>query len=405
MIFCEKIFYNEYGDTMAFLMISSGNSYIDAVLLKEGEVWQIDKYTLGLEDSNEVRKKNAQKMKQFEAEHPFSGRGAVRLFQSIEGEEVKEWMVLYHKHAVVFPTLIKNPQFMAFMVKRSREFFAPYDYSVLTYRPKEVARHMGHYCHNLKIADEKETGEKKGRRYYKFLREVIFQYTQYCKYYSDSSIDDIYASLKAKQDAKKKGPQKVAKTLPKKVTYIPTPETRIVPTFEPIEWLDPDQSLYDEMDREEIEPSPLTLFLGAPDFERYYGDIFSQDFLFLFGNSKEERSEYEKWYAILEEAFPGHICIPQIGKGAKYAQNFDMAKIVIFLVEESEKAVEKAMVEALMNQAKVVIIAKRDSLVAYYQKKFPKAVVLKEDEEFTSKFADFMIDAYNEERGKKYPKK
>ena len=50
---------------VAYVGISSGNSSVDIIKLKEGDVWEVDKYTMQFEDSQDLRKHNKKAMEEF----------------------------------------------------------------------------------------------------------------------------------------------------------------------------------------------------------------------------------------------------------------------------------------------------------------------------------------------------
>lgn len=392
------------GDSMAFLCIASGRSSTDVVKLKEGEVWEIDQYTMRLEDSSVVRDKNAKLLAQFQKMYPHSGTGAVRLFKpshKVEGSW-SEWIVLYKKHYIAFQKILTNQMFMQYYARTSQRYFSPYDRKQISYYPRYLKTHMGRYCKELKRRDKEKTGKNGGPLYYGFIRETIYQYMQYCNSISplSPSIDTLYE--KHLQQEKEK--HRVI------TPSNPTP-VFVTPTDNEYE-IDPDILKWDEIDRTEPRFSMLTSFLCNPEFDRQYGGIFKDSYLFLLGNPPQdmiEKEEYQRWYQYCEEGFDGTVVCPTLSKNTGWVREFEKASIVFFYVREASQTLEKTIALALANRSEVVILLYNPELYANYQKKYKEASIFLlnsflSNDEVIDGVDEFMIAAYNRERDKKYTK-
>ncbi len=389
---------------MAFLCFALGNSNMDLVKIKEGQEWEIDKYTTKFENSMEIRKKHSKEYDAFCQQ--YSSPGSVRFFREKE-DEIKEWRVLYRKHLVAFSKIVENPSFMGEFVRRKPNFFSEYDRRVILYYRKQMGSHMRKYCRDKKKTDEKLFGMKQGGpRYFEFVREVIFHYSLYLSSHPKApTIEEIYRQEEMKKRALKK--PRATYRPPTIETAYPTALYHLAPQLDSsLGDIDPDILLYDQMDRVEVEPDSLDLFLGSPNFETRYAEVLENQNFFLLGDrasSKEKEEEYRHWYQICEDSFTGKVIAPIIGVHASQISQFESANHCLFLLWEKNREVEKQIAIALYNHADVALIIYQKELVSYYQKKFPKAtIIFGEEKERKEGFNDFMIALYNQEYGKKY---
>ncbi len=391
---------------VAYVGISSGNSSVDIIKLKEGDVWEVDKYTMQFEDSQDLRKHNKKAMEEFKRKYPQSGIGAVRLFKSArkDSKTLKEWVVFYKKHLMAFPKIIQNPTFMAEVVRYSSSYFAPFDKRILLHEPKKVKRHMGSYCMRLKKND-KSLGIQKGYgpKYLTFVREMIYQYGEFLKRHPEQeTIDQIYENM---QSTKKS--YRLMHSQPEVVTF--EPDTKSV-IEHPIE-IDPDYEIFDERTSVELEEDRLREFVMHPHFSRHYEELLDQYHLFLIGNRMEDVEDenfYREMLQLLEDTFYGNICCPNLFYHSADMANFNQANIVICYVHTPDRELEKQIMTALTNKANVAIFLKNLKLQNLYEKKFPEAKIIPVGEEYAAtsldQFSDFMISIYNQEKGKKYYK-
>lgn len=177
---------------MAYLCISKNRSSSDVILLQEGEVFEIDKYTTKFLDSEALRKRNKKQTKEYNETYPEGKRGGIRLFVPT-GDELIEYPVLYKKHVIAFREIIKNYQFMAHYseIKRNQEYYAykertgnnrgNHETDLLTRIMKQKnPTSVSEYIRYLKWLDENNCKVKGGgRRYYEFIRGIIHNYNKY----------------------------------------------------------------------------------------------------------------------------------------------------------------------------------------------------------------------------------
>ncbi len=384
---------------MAILCFANGNSQAEFVKIKEGQEWEIDKYTTQFEDSSDIRNKNKALYQEFQQRYPDKACG-VHFYRETE-EGIKEWKTLYRKHLVAFQKIIENPSFMYYFSRRKKEFFSQYDIRILSYYRKEVASHMKKYCREMKKKDEQEYHMKNGGpRYFAFVREVVFQYSMYLPYHSNEpTIDGFYEAYQSEKKKKQKP------TTSREEVHIP--RTYQVPVFHP--WqdrLDPDTILYDEMDREELEVDSLDAFLSSPHFDKRYAGIMEEKKLALLGNTPEdleEKERYQYWYQACHNGFEGELVAPLLESNKKNLPSLENMNYCLFLLWRREQALERQIAIALQNKASVALICYDTNLVSFYQKKFPSVTFIFGDEKKKKEeFNDFMIDLYNQEYGKKY---
>ncbi len=388
---------------MAFLGISNGKSEREVIKVLSGDVWKIDSYTTNLEDSYEVRTKNFHAFQKFQKLYPTAGRGSVRLFlPSRRSGETKEWLVFYRKHKIAFSRILLNLEFMEDYVEEGSKYFTQSDMRVVDKYPASAHEYMNVFCRKLKEKDRIISGcEDGGPLYYGFMRDILYRYLKYSKKNPNvPSIEQLYTEYYREKNNQL--------SLSSDCDRTTTPSISMVSYKREA---DPDYLLYDEMDRLETRYNKWLEFLGNPHFDRYYGNIFTDSYLFILGTSAqdlEQKEIYRKWWEYAERGFDGTVVCPAVFKNSGFIDKFEVASIVFFCIFESEPEVEKMISLALMNQAEVVIQLYDISLYPKYAKKYPQATILlagvEDEDELLDSTDDFMISCYNRENEKRYKK-
>ena len=103
------------GDTMAFLCISLNNSSVNVVHILDGELLDIDKYTGGYNNANEILREFPEKVKELNNRFNLDRDESdikVRIFLSND----KEQFVMYKRHIVAFKYLMRKRKFLRYAV-------------------------------------------------------------------------------------------------------------------------------------------------------------------------------------------------------------------------------------------------------------------------------------------------
>ncbi len=370
------------GDYMAFLTISSDSSGIEGVKLMEGEVWQIDRYTISFRDSFEIRRKNERLFQAFQKRYPQSGDGNVSLLVP-NRKEYKKWTVLYEKHFIAFKKILNDENFL--------------DY----YDSLEQSKHFVQSSRSV-YQFLKETQPRDGNKlYFEVMRDMIWNYMQYVKTHPKAkSIDQLNQEAFREENSRPSflvSPTRVQQ------------ERRILSTKH--HEVDPDIEIYDQMDRVEGRYNILDGFLGNPHFDRHYQNVFTDGYFFLLGTTIEsllQKEIYQQWYQYAENGFEGTVVCPALYKNSSSLTELEKASIAMFCIFEEELEVEKLIALTLANQAEVIIELYDFQLYPRYSKKFPKAIIVIpgiQDENTVLDLTDaFMIDCYNHANNKRYEK-
>ncbi len=383
---------------MAVLSISNGKNEIESVKILSGEVWKIDKYTTEFEDSYEIRQLNQMKFEKFQLLYPNAGRGSVRLFLPPKWRgESRIWTVFYKKHKVAFSKVLCDEDFMRYYARYGSRYLTFHEKNAIENYPKQLEYCMETFCHSLLMKDEKARDCKGGGPlYFGFMRDILYRYLIYSRKNSNAkTIDQLYAEYYREIESLTGNNEQII----------------VSAGLQGNVERDPDDVLYDVMDSVENRYSKLQGFLSNPNFERYYGSIFNDGYLFILGNSIQEYEQkeiYKKWYAYGEQGFDGIVVCPTVSKNSGYIDRFQMANIVFFCVFRSDLEVEKMISLAIINQAEVVIQLYDESLYPRYSKKYPQAIILlsnlMDEDTLLDETDDFMINCYNKARGKRYQK-
>lgn len=385
------------GGSMAILGITTGKSNQEIVKILEGEVWTIDKYTMALVDSYELRSLNSSSFSKFQSLYPYAKNGSVRLF--LNGKD-KELFVFYKKHRQAFERILLDHEFIEYYAEIGSNFFSRKDIDIIEHYPHRISVYMKLFCQELMDKDLKQNGQSNGGAlYYGFMRDILYKYLNYSRRNkSAKTIDQLCAEYFSEQRSIQG-------------FGLDMPPSNNVPFIESVKEIDPDDEMFYSMDTVEPRYDKLKGFLGNPNFDRYYGDIFKDGYLFILGNKIEDywqQEIYQKWYEYGERGFDGTVICPAIFKNSGYVDRFDVASIIFFCVFNTDPEVEKMISLALLNQSEVIIHLYDSTLYPKYAKKYPKATILLEgiqDEDSLLDATDeFMISCYNREKEKRYQK-
>lgn len=391
---------------MATLAISSGKYGSEYVTIKEEDVWKIDKYTMSLEDSNEVRDMNLPLFQQFQRLYPNAGRGSVRLFlPSVRANDRSEWLVFYKKHKLVLPQILSDIDFMEYYIDGGTKYLKTRDICSISELPDRLGYYMISFCENLKYRDNRNYGiTDGGPLYYGFMRDILYRYNSYSNRHREvKSIDQLYAEYYKNIYAEPNFLMGSRKLGSPSITETATPSLDSYKSDEP------DSEIYYAMDNYVPRYSELQGFLSSPNFDRYYGNIFEDSYLFILGSTIEnydQKEIYKQWYEYGKNGFDGTVVCPALSKNVADISQFDKSSITFFCIFQESAEVEKNICRSLLNGTEVIIFLYDETLYIRYAKKYPQATILLprtvDPDQLLDSADSFMIHCYSSARGKRY---
>lgn len=176
------------GDTMAFLCISLNSSSVDTIHLMDGELHDIDKYTIECSGAKEILNNFPDKIEELKNIYNLEGDTSsirVRIFLPND----KEQIVLYSRHLIVFKIIIKDRKFLQYVVNYEPNLFDKEIKKIVLndQLPDEyIAKSISSYISELSDDD-----------YLDMLRKICNEYINYIEDEPDEQLptmDEIYAS-------------------------------------------------------------------------------------------------------------------------------------------------------------------------------------------------------------------
>lgn len=390
---------------MAILTISNGKYGNEYIVIKKGEVWQIDKYTMEFEDSAAIRMENQSLFQNFQSRYPHANRGSIRLFLTRDTEERTEWLVFYKKHKTVFPKILDDSNFMDYYFDGGSKYLTSRDISSVDDFPDRLGYYMISICDALKRKDQESGYAEGGPLYYGFMRDILYRYIDYSsKHKKVKTIDQLYSEYY-------KNISEEPNFFSDEHSSFPTPSVAYEDALREIRGddIDPDIAIYDAMDNLVSICTPLQEFLSNPHFERHYGNLLEDSYLFILGNSiknHEQQEIYEKWYQYGKDGFDGTIVCPQLSINAGCINEFEKSNITFFCIFEEDTEIEKMISLALLNKSEVILYLYDASLYPRYTKKYPQTMIVLprtvDSDKLTEQVDSFMISCYNRMKEKRY---
>jgi len=171
------------GDNMAFLCISLNNSSVDTVHLIDGELIDIDKYTVTHKSAKEIIDEFPNKIDELNEIYNLDNIDSdikVRIFLPND----KEQFVMYKKHLVAFKMIIRDREFLRYVA----------DNNVFNNkRIKDLIKDDETSDQELFYALRNYLAEMDENDFYLIVRKIIEEYLIYFEEYEDvPSIDEIY---------------------------------------------------------------------------------------------------------------------------------------------------------------------------------------------------------------------
>lgn len=170
------------GDSMAFLCISLNNSSVDNIHLIDGELIDIDKYTIKFDTSKALLKEYPDKIEEFKHIYNLDNETydiKVRIFLAND----KEQFVMYRKHLVAFKALIKNRSFLRYAIMYENTLFSKWEREFINDENVSDIE-----CYN---ALKKFIINMDEDSYYALIRRLCDQYNNFIEDYSKQDYPTI----------------------------------------------------------------------------------------------------------------------------------------------------------------------------------------------------------------------
>lgn len=411
---------------MEYLCFSNGRKQDECVRIFEGEAYEIDRLTSKYMDSDAIRKKYAREFGEFQRTYPNGGKGSVRIYGSSVTNE-NGWRVLYQKHIVAFKQIIQNERFLRFMAERElkvkRENRIIYDTYVLNgiaHYHKEKVR-INQFITTIKREDRKQYGVTGGaRRYYRFIRDLLNKYDEYCKYNANAlTVDQIWkqhleklqnVSVQRKpimNNPKVKGePIEDEETIAENLPGF-EPDVKVDPKVEQGDDYEPD---YEHLGEQPVYREPLYEFFQNDHFERCFAKTFSENEMMVLGDFSitHDPKNMSPWAGIANTCFNGNVKAVDL-EHFSYAdfQTFNISVFITLIGEADTSRLQTMVISALENKAQVILISDDKALLNTYSKKFKSIVPIYNDpnDNYAAQkaYVDFFVEQYQNANG--YSKK
>lgn len=350
---------------MAFLCISLNNSSVNAVHILDGELKEIDKYTVNHSNAKSILKEFPEKIQELRNRYNLEKTDSnirVRIFLNND----KEQFVMYKKHIVVFKSLLKNIEFLKYAVTYDSTLFSKYEREVISNDDSKIEDIISCIKKYLLNIDEDE--------YYQIVRKLCNQYINYIEDSEEENyptIDEIYMNYIEKA--------KTASAVPEQTIEI----------------------------KKDKEPNPFAVF-EHPNFFKTYGKALNkQKPIFILGGklTQESKTEYKELIENTRKCFSNPIYNPF---NANVSASFDNDMINIYLNsllvivngnEYNENLASKIELASNMNIT-ILILVNDDNMKEVFSNKFglKETIIIKSYlyDSYKSKkeFSDIMVGLY-----------
>ena len=359
---------------MEYLCFANGRKKDECIKIYEGQSFMIDRLTTNYTDSDAIRKKFAKEFSEFQRTYPNGSKGSVRIYgDSVKGEN--GWRVLYQKHKIAFNYIIQDKSFLRWVAegdlkgyKNQRVIYDTYILNGIVRFNKELTR-INQFIANIKRDDRKEFGVTGGaKRYYKFMRDMLNKYEEYCKLKSNAlTIDQIWRQhcKKTQNTALQQEPIMNEPRVEKEPVEEPS-LYEIIPGFDEV---DPDRIYLGE---ESVERESLYSFFQSDYFDRYYSKTFEEDEMMVLGDFSvsHDPTNISPWAGIANACYNGNVTVVDLEHFSYTdSQFFDSSKIITLIGEADTRILKTMIIRALENKAQVILISDNQELLNTYSKK------------------------------------
>lgn len=350
---------------MAFLCISLNKSSLDTVHLLDGELYDIDKYTVKYDSSKNILKEFPDKIAEFNHIYNLkddSHNIKLRIFLAND----KEQFIMYKKHLVAFKTLIKDIRFLSYAITYESSLFdkSIKDLIVAHASSDEILTKIKEYISKLD-----DVG------YYDLVRKICFQYGNFIEDYQELellNIDEIYKRYlkQLKQSKIKKNHQ--------------SGSIKVQPVN-----------------------NPFAVF-EHPNFSKTYGSALDTTKpIFILGAkiSESTKYEYQELYDNCKKCFRNPIYYPMNAKvstplDTDFARIFREALFIIINGNGINEEIDRKIRYASSKDITVLVLITDDYYADEYYKRYSSSdtVILKKyhfkDDNYKKEFADIAVGLY-----------
>ena len=343
---------------MAFLCISLNNSSVNTIHILDGDLLEIDKYTIKYDSAKDILKEFPEKIEELKNRYNLEDNLSdikLRIFLPND----KEQFVMYKKHFVAFKFLIQQLDFLKYIVENDNTIFKKeFNTKINEDKIDDINESLKEY---LKTLNEEEL--------YILVRKICEQYDNYLEDYGSEnspSIEDIYNNYSTNNIE-----------LPKKT------EKKNSPT-----------------------QNPFAVF-EHPKFFKVYGKaINTEKNVIILGANLEDETIYKELYASCKKCFSNNIYCPLNSDLIKplddeIADMIDDSVIVVAYIKDTDKELIKKINYASSKNITVLVLTNSDELTnaleAYYEKNIDNVIVKKyiyNDYNSLKLFSDIMIGFY-----------
>ena len=352
---------------MAFLCISLNNSSVNVVHIMDGELLDIDKYTIKYNNANEILKEFPEKIDELNNRFNLDSNDSdvrVRIFLPND----KEQFVMYKRHLIAFKYLIKKRDFLRYAIS--------YDSSIFSKKECELINHDGITSAALASKINSIVNNYDEDTLYSVIRKICEQYINYIEDNEDMknpSIEEIYK------------------------TYLSRLKTgKIVKNNKAV-----------NVKKEEKKINPFAVF-EHPNFSKVYGNAINPGKpIFILGDqiTENSKSEYKELYENCKKCFSNPVYCP-LNSDVAGPMNEEFVNIYkdSLLVIIDGNGYNNNLIEkinyAIKNNITTLILVSNDEMNEFYSKYYSKfdIVIIKKYafKDFDSKkqFGDIMAGLY-----------
>ena len=311
---------------MAYLCISLNNSSVNTIHILDGELVDIDKYTIKYNNAKEILKEFPDKVQELNNRFNLDNNLSdikLRIFLAND----KEQFVMYKKHYISFKYLIQQVNFINYIIENDNTIFN-----------KEFKEDVN--AENINIKLKGYIDKLSENELYSLIRKICEQYENYLEDYSSSknlSFDDIASKYS---------------TLVKSNTI----EQKRV-----------------ENNTVEEPKSPFAVF-EHPKFFKVYGTAMNKTKnVLILGSDKDDDNIYKELYATCKKCFENKIICPLNSNITNPLDNdlaelMDNSLIALSYIKNTDKELLKKINYLTSNNITVVLLCDNEKLFKAYTK-------------------------------------
>lgn len=322
------------GDSMAFLCISLNSSSVNAVHLLDGELSEIDKYTVKFETPKDILKEYPEKIDEFN--HIYNVEDddiKLRIFLPDD----KERFVMYKKNLIAAKLLMKNRSFLKYVLT--------YEDNLLEKKYRDLINDDNATDKEVLVTLKEYLASVDEAKYYDFMRRICYQYNNYLEDHENEklpSIDIIYRNYLKK-----------------------VKEGKLSQTSEVV-----------VQKKKEVQ-SPFAVFEHPNFFKKFGKAIDKKRPVFIFGGkiTKKEQNEYVELYNNCQKCFENPIYYPlnanvSIPLNKEFASIYSHSILVVINGNDYNKDLEQKIMYANQKGITVLILTSDEHLEQIYKKHF-----------------------------------